>query len=130
MIYAGDHRIDVVNMSFFADPWLFNCRNDAGQRAIVTAISRASRYAQQHGVVMVAAQGNQAIDLAHPVTDTISPDFRPVLNWPATSATGNNCVVLPNELPGVAGVTGTGPPGELSFFSSYGAGGRGSHRMG
>ncbi len=120
MIYAGDHHLDVVNMSFFADPWLFNCKNDADQRAIVTAISRASRYAQQHGVVMVAAEGNEAMDLAHPVTDTISPDFPP--GSELTRDVGNNCVVLPNELPGVVGVTGIGPAGELSFFSSYGAG--------
>jgi len=120
MIYAGDHDIDVVNMSFFADPWLFNCKDDADQRAIVMAISRASRYAQQHGVVMVAAQGNEAIDLAHPVTDVISPDFPP--GSELTREVGNNCVVLPNELPGVVGVTGVGPSGVLSFFSSYGAG--------
>ena len=120
MIYAGDHRLDVVNMSFFADPFLFNCKNDADQRAIVKAIGRASRYAQQHGVVMVAAQGNEATDLAHPVTDTTSPDFPP--GSELTRDVGNNCVVLPNELPGVVGVTGIGPSGELSFFSSYGAG--------
>lgn len=120
MIYAGDHHLDVVNMSFFADPWLFNCKNDADQRAIVTAISRASRYAQQHGVVMVAAMGNDAIDLAHPVTDTISPDFPP--GSELTRSVGNNCVVLPAELPGVVGVTGIGPSGELSFFSTHGAG--------
>jgi subtilisin family serine protease len=119
MIYAGDQHLDVVNMSFFADPWLFNCKNDADQRAIVTAISRASRYAQQHGVVMVAALGNEAIDLTHPVTDTISPDFPP--GSELTRDVGNNCVVLPAELPGVVGVTGIGPSGELSFFSSYGA---------
>jgi subtilisin family serine protease len=119
MIYAGDHHLDVVNMSFFADPWLFNCKNDADQRAIVAAISRASRYAQQHGVVMVAAEGNEAIDLTHPVTDTISPDFPP--GSELTRDVGNNCVVLPTELPGVVGVTGIGPSGELSFFSSYGA---------
>ncbi len=120
MIYAGDHHLDVVNMSFFADPWLFNCKNDADQRAIVSAIGRASRYAQQHGVVMVAALGNEAIDLAHPVTDEISPDFPP--GSELTREVGNNCVVLPTELPGVVGVTGIGPSGVLSFFSSFGAG--------
>jgi len=120
MIYAGDHHLDVVNMSFFADPFLFNCKNDADQRAIVKAISRASRYAQQHGVVMVAAQGNEANDLNHPLTDETSPDFPP--GTELTRDVGNNCVVLPNELPGVVGVTGVGPSGELSFFSSYGAG--------
>src|SRR4029450_7455062 len=39
-----------------------------------------------------------------------------------TREVGNNCLVLPNELPGVVGVTAVGPSGELSFYSSYGAG--------
>ena len=26
--WAGAHHIDVTNNSYFADPWLFNCRND------------------------------------------------------------------------------------------------------
>ena len=56
--YAGDQHLDVVNMSFFADPWLFNCRNDKEQKAIIKAISDAARYAQQRGVVLVAAAGN------------------------------------------------------------------------
>ena len=33
--YAGDHRLDVVNMSLFADPYLYYCGNDAEQRAIL-----------------------------------------------------------------------------------------------
>ena len=73
--YAGDQHLDVVNMSFFADPWLFNCRNDKEQKAIIQAISAAARYAQQRGVVLVAAAGNDGIDLNHPVTDEISPDY-------------------------------------------------------
>ena len=64
-------------MSFFADPWLFNCRNDKEQKAIIQAISAAARYAQQRGVVLVAAAGNDGIDLNHPTTDEISPDYPP-----------------------------------------------------
>ena len=97
-MYAGDHGLDVVNMSFFADPWLFNCRNDAEQKAIIQAISRAARYAQQHGVVLVAAAGNEGIDLNHPTTDEISPDFPP--GAAVTRPVNNSCVVLPTELPG------------------------------
>ena len=26
LTYAGDAGLDVVNMSFYIDPWLFNCR--------------------------------------------------------------------------------------------------------
>src|SRR5262249_61444943 len=34
LTYAGDQHLDVVNMSFFADPWPFNCRNDAEHKPI------------------------------------------------------------------------------------------------
>ena len=33
--YAGDQRLDVVNLSLFADPYLYFCGNDAEQRAIL-----------------------------------------------------------------------------------------------
>jgi subtilisin family serine protease len=118
LIYAGDHGLDVVNMSFFADPWLFNCRNDAEQRAIIEAISRAARYAQQRGVVLVAAAGNDGIDLNHPIQDEISPDFPP--GAAVTRPVNNNCVVAPTELPGVVVVSATGAANLLAWYSSYG----------
>jgi subtilisin family serine protease len=118
LIYAGDKGLDVANLSLFADPFLFNCRNEADQRAIVMAIGRAAQYATQRGVVVVASAGNEATDLAHPEIDEISPDF------PAGAAitrdVGNQCIVLPAELPTVATVTAIGPQGKLSFYSSYG----------
>ncbi|HEX8991241.1 MAG TPA: S8 family serine peptidase, partial [Anaerolineales bacterium] len=36
-MWAGTHHINITNNSYFADPWLFNCRNDAVQRAIWNA---------------------------------------------------------------------------------------------
>jgi subtilisin family serine protease len=118
LIYAGDKHLDVVNMSFFADPWLFNCRNDAEQKAIVQAIGRAAKYAQQRGVVLVASAGNEGIDLNHPVVDEISPDFPP--GAAVTRPVNNSCVVLPNELPGVVVVSATGAANLLAWYSSYG----------
>jgi hypothetical protein len=58
----------------------------ADQRAIVKAISRATRYATQHGVVVVAAAVNEATDLAHPETDELSFDFHPARRLPGMSA--------------------------------------------
>jgi subtilisin family serine protease len=118
LVYAGDKRLDVVNMSFFADPWLFNCRNDSEQRAIVQAISRAARYAQQRGVVLVAAAGNEGIDLNHPILDEISPDFPP--DSAITRPVNNSCIIVPTELPGVVQVTATGAANLLAWYSSYG----------
>jgi subtilisin family serine protease len=118
LIYAGDQHLDAVNMSFFADPWLFNCRNDADQRAIIQAISSAARYAQQRGVVLVAAAGNDGIDLNHPVTDEISPDYPP--GAAVTRDVTNGCVVMPTEIPGVVVVSATGAQNLLSWYSTYG----------
>jgi subtilisin family serine protease len=116
--YAGDQRLDVVNMSFFADPWLFNCRNDKEQKAIVQVISAAARYAEQRGVVLVAAAGNDGIDLNHPTTDEISPDYPP--GAAVSRPVNNSCVVLPTEIPGVVVVTATGAENLLAWYSTYG----------
>ena len=75
--YAGDMRLDIVNLSLFADPFLYLCASEAEQRAILKDPKDAARYAQQRGVVIVAAAGNEADDLGHPTTDEISPDWPP-----------------------------------------------------
>lgn len=117
-VWAGTHGFDVTNNSYFADPWLFNCKNDPGQRAIWKAESRAIRFAIQQGVTVVAAAGNQADDLAHPTQDMTSPDD----TTPVTRDVTNACAVIPVEVPGVIGVTATGNLGLKSFYSSYGLG--------
>ena len=33
LTYAGDKGIDVVNMSFYVDPWLYNCVGGAPRTA-------------------------------------------------------------------------------------------------
>jgi subtilisin family serine protease len=107
--YAGDVRLDVVNLSLFADPYLYYCRNEAEQRAILRELEQAARYARQRGVVIVASAGNEQADLQHPGTDDISPDFPP--GAAIEREVGNNCVVAPAELTGVITVSATGPIG-------------------
>ena len=122
-VWAGTHGVDVTNNSYFADPWLFNCKNDPVQRAIWKAEQRAIRFAMQQGTTVVAAEGNQADDLSHPTLDATSPD-----NTTAVLRTiHNDCVVIPVEISGVIGVTGDGNTKQASgqgylksFFSSYG----------
>jgi subtilisin family serine protease len=117
-VWAGTHHIPVTNNSYFADPWLFNCRNDATQRAIWKAVRRAVSFAQSQGTVVVAAEGNQADDLAHPTADATSPDDTD----PVLREIHNNCAVVPVEVAGVIGVTANGNLGFKSFYSSYGTG--------
>src|SRR4029453_2678352 len=88
------------------------------QKAIIKAISAAARYAQQRGVVLIAAAGNDGIDLNHPVTDEISPDYPP--GAAVTRPVNNSCVVLPQEIAGVVVVTATGAQNLLAWYSTYG----------
>src|SRR2546423_13606052 len=129
-VWAATHGIDVTNNSYFADPYLFNCRNDPVQRAIWKAEQRAILYAEQNGVTVVAAEGNESEDLAHPTVDATSPDNTTPVPRPVTNA----CVVIPVEVPGVIGVTADGhaqqtdsngnPIGGYlkSFYSNVGVG--------
>lgn len=117
-VWAGTHHIQVTNNSYFADPWLFNCKNDPEQRAIWEAERRAIRFAMQNGTVVVAAEGNQSDDLAHPTMDLTSPDN----TTPVAREITNACAVIPVEVPGVIGVTANGNLQLKSFYSSYGVG--------
>jgi len=119
-MWAASHHIDVTNNSYFADPWLFNCRNDAEQRAIWKAEQRAIRYAMSQGVVVVAAQGNENIDLSKRNVDTISPDFPP--GSEIEREVTNACVVIPVEISGVIGVTADGSRLLKTYYSTYGVG--------
>jgi subtilisin family serine protease len=119
-MWAGDHELDVTNNSYYADPWLFNCRNDPQQRAIWKAEQRAIRYAMSQGVVVVAAEGNENMDLSQRNIDTTSPDY-PSGSEQVREVT-NACVVIPVEIPGVIGVTANGGFLQKSYYSSYGVG--------
>ena len=118
--YAADNDIDIVNLSLYADPYLFYCKSEAEQRVILKELESAARYAQQNGVLIVASAGNEAADLQHPGIDGSSPD------WPEGSAeirdVGNNCRVAPAELTGVMTVSATGPigyPGYDLWIADY-----------
>ena len=115
--YAGDQRLDVVNLSLFADPWLYFCKSDAEQRAILKTLEQAARYAQQRGVVIVAAAGNEDDDLGHPLIDDISPDWPP--GAAVERAVRNSCRVAPAELAGVLTVSAVGPT-TLAGYSNVG----------
>ncbi len=127
LTYAGDAGIDVVNMSFYVDPWLYNCLNapedsdaaKAEQKLIIAGMARALNYAHRKGVTMVGALGNNHEDLGDPRTDTSSPDY------PADSAydrtvDNDTCWDLPVEGPHVIGVSALGPSGKKSDYSNYG----------
>lgn len=109
LYYAAHIGLDVVNLSLFADPYLYYCKSEPEQKAILKELEKAARYARQHGVLIVTSAGNQASDLQHPGTDSTSPDWPP--GESEEREVGNHCRVAPTELPGVLTVSATGPVG-------------------
>jgi subtilisin family serine protease len=114
--YAGEQKLDVINMSFFVDDdsfqasTEFKCTDDPAQQAFRKSVERAIQYARNQGVVAVAALGNSDQDLAHPVNkDTGEP-------------IPNSCDVVPAETSGVIGVAALGSQKQKASYSNYGTG--------
>ncbi len=134
LVYAGDIRLDVVNMSFFTDPWLYNCASRdeyvegdvtdeelAQQRLIRELVLGAVTYAHGRGVTLVGAAGNEHQDLAAPTRyDETSPDFPPAAARPRPVE--NTCLTGPRQPPEVVSVSAVGPSTTKADYSNYGLG--------
>ena len=109
LTYAGDIKLDVINMSFFVDDDAFQestefkCNEDPQQRAFRQSVERAIKYAIGRGVVPVAALGNSDEDLGNP-----------------SAADGDDCDVVPAETKGVIAVSSLGANSEKAGYSNYG----------
>lgn len=126
-VYAANNGIDVVNMSYFTDPWWANCRDNPldtpveqqEQATIIDASNLALNYAYNHGVTLIAAEGNEHTDLGNPTYDAISPDYPPGTAKVRNNIT-NDCLVIPTEGDHVISVSALGPTGRKSYYSNYG----------
>jgi lantibiotic leader peptide-processing serine protease len=138
LAYAGHIGADVANMSFYTDPWQYNCSTDhpatnpitgeptdtpdqqAEQETVRAVVQGAVDYAVAHGVTLVAAAGNFHSNLDGTKIDDTSPDFPPgteqvrvVTDW---------CRDMPTEADGVISVSSVGPTTMKADYSNYGAG--------
>ncbi|UGY90650.1 S8 family peptidase [Streptomyces gobiensis] len=119
-MFAAKKGVEITNNSYYIDPWLYTCRDDADQKALVDAVSRSMRYAQGKGTAHVTSAGNSNHDLAaKEIVDTTSPnDSTPV----ERSIDPKVCPDLPTQLDGVTSVAATGSHKLKSFYSNYGQG--------
>ncbi len=117
-MWAARQGIEITNNSYFVDPWLLTCADRPGQRVAHEAVRRAVAHATGSGVLSVAATGNEALDLADPMTDRRSPGN---VAHPAPRTVDDECDVLPAELPGVTTVSAVGAKSMRADYSSYGA---------
>ena len=91
--YAGDIGADVANMSFYTDPWQFNCPNNprrppeaqAEQQTIVQATIDAAVLRARPRRDARRRAGNSRPDLDNPKPDVTSPDFPPAGSTSARS---------------------------------------------
>jgi subtilisin family serine protease len=126
LTYAAKHGVDVVNMSYYIDPWLYNCSNNPAdspeeqleQRTIIRATQRALDYARGHGVTLVSALGNEGDDLGNPTFDDTSPDYPPDTEHPRN--VDNSCLNMPTEGRGVLGISSLGSTGNKAYYSNWG----------
>jgi subtilisin family serine protease len=127
LTYGADIGLDVINMSFYIDPWLYNCTQNpsdspeaqAQQRTIIATVNRALNYANDRNVTLVAALGNNHEDLGKPRTDATSPDY-PVGTAYSRPTDNADCVSLPAEGPHVIGVSALGPSAKKADYSLSG----------
>jgi len=112
IVHATDHGADIINMSLGSGPIpKSGIPGEATAKEIAelrVAVGRATTYAYQKGVTVIAAAGNEAIDGDHTA----------------------NVIVLPSDAPHVLAISATGPLGWVlnpntnldvpAFYSNYG----------
>ncbi|MFF3837333.1 S8 family serine peptidase [Streptomyces sp. NPDC001930] len=119
-VWAAEHGVDITNNSYYTDPWMFACKNDADQKALIEAVTRATRYAERKGTVNVAAAGNSKFDLA---ADSIVDNSSPNDTTPGDRVIDpKECLDYPAMLPGVVTVSATGAKNLKASYSNYGLG--------
>lgn len=107
IVAAADDGVDVVNLSVGG----FRSLQDPAQVADAVAYLRAIRYALRKGVTVVAAAGNDGLDLRNPrhAAQALGVDRGVV-------------VEVPGGLPGLITVSSSNRADELAFYSNYGQG--------
>ena len=124
-MWAASHGVDVVNNSYSMDPWVYWSPTDPEQAAGLEAATRSIKYAQDKGLAVIAAAGNEGVSIDNPWIDNGSPTDVPT---PTKNREVEGSIRVPSMLDGVAQVSAVGQaynvkPG-LSLgraeFSNYG----------
>jgi subtilisin family serine protease len=113
IVAAADDGVDVINMSL-GGYRLLGYRDNVADKV---AYQRTIRYAIKKGVTVVAAAGNDALDL----------DNRNLINrwlqakYPQYNLKNGAAVQVPGGLPGVITVSASTSRDTLAFYSNYGS---------
>jgi subtilisin family serine protease len=124
--YAADVGIDVLNMSFYVDPYAANCaanpadtaEQQAEQQLILEGMKRAMAYADAKGVTQVVALGNANQDPTALHADASSPDYPQNAAHPRL--VDGTCPSMPAGDEHAIRVGSYGPSGNKAGYSNFG----------
>lgn len=124
--HGAQQDVDVMNMSFYVDPWMYACRGGApgdtpeqaaAQDVSIELMHRSLELAHDEDVTLVSAAGNNSLDMARPGTDDSSPNYGDEPH--SRTIDTKSCETLPTEGPHVIGVSSVDEGGTLSAFSNW-----------
>ena len=101
-MWAASHGVDIVNNSYSMDPWVYWSPTDPEQAAGLEAATRSIKYAQDRGLAVIAAAGNEGVDIDHPTIDDGSPTDAPA---PTKGRNVEGSIRVPSMIDGVAQVS-------------------------
>lgn len=123
IIEAANDDVDVINLSLgsylIRGKTFSNGESSKKELAEIKAYQKAINYAQKKGTVVVAAVGNDALNLKN--KDEMNEFIQKKLDKDQITFKGK-VFDVPASLPGVVTVSSTGPTGSKSVFSNYGHG--------
>ena len=101
-MWAADHGVDIVNNSYSMDPWVYWSPTDPEQAAGLEAATRSIKYAQGKGLAVIAAAGNEGVNIDNPTIDDGSPTDAPA---PTKGCDVQGGIRVPSMIDGVAQVS-------------------------
>ncbi|MEH7442057.1 S8 family serine peptidase [Bacillus sp. JJ1122] len=129
IVGAADDQVDVISMSLggysvlgktlWKDPSSGKIYNLGNEVADFQMYKRAVKYAVSKGVTIVAAAGNDGLDITNrkEVTEFLNQEYGP--DGYVFIGAG---VETPGTIPGVITVSATGPQDQIASYSNYGEG--------
>ena len=134
LTYAGRHGIDVVNMSYYVDPWLFNCANHPADTPEEQAEQTDHRHRDAAGAErrprprrdarVRRRQRRHRLHQGHlrRLEPRLRQRSRRGARRSATCSTRPSCISMPSEGQHVISVSSTGPSLRKAYYSDYGNG--------
>ena len=128
LTYGADIGLDVINMSFYIDPWLYNCTNNPADSPEAAGRAAGDHRDRQPGA-RLRRTSTASPSSGHSATTTRTSASRAPTRPARTSRPARRyprpidnatCIDLPVEGPHVIGVSALGPSTTKADYSNYG----------